>query len=324
MTGQYYVFIIWNKALFCKDRILNDLKSSFRVEKGFYIKWKKEHFLDDLRAFYGVKSPDVRQKRSYIGEGLFYVTLVYDEIPTFGRRKTYNGYELINEKVYDKKWLYRKWTGGNFRIHCSQDEQETKHDLTVLLGSNYSEKISNIEWESILEEDTSGFQDFHSVDALSDVLKLFDGSAVLHDNESIFVFSKCRSNIVFFLKCKRITDWHYIISINGKEYDLYLYGEEEGDIPEGFYEKIGKNPGLMEDFLNIQIDYGAFLENRLCLTEKINDFFLQNGFSGNLIRKNPMRIENRIGVFKRIKDYLKYCYLFFKEKKTYENENKNR
>ena len=64
--SEKYVFIIWNKALFCKKKILSDLKKSFHIENVFYIEWNRTSYPDNLKAFYGTKTTDIRKKMDYI------------------------------------------------------------------------------------------------------------------------------------------------------------------------------------------------------------------------------------------------------------------
>ena len=321
-TEPYYIFILWNKALFCKDRILCDLRKTFKLEKAFFMQWSKEWYLDNLQAFYGVKSPDVAQKRAYIGDGPFYVVIVRDNDPVYDKRETYDGSETVNARIYDKKWLYRKWTGGNFRVHCSQDEKETVHDLTVLLGKDYLKKIETVPWDSVLKEDTSGIGSFPSIKDLSETLKGFDECIVLENGDELLVFSRCRSNVVFFLHPEKTDDRHAVLDIGNKRYDLILYGEAEGDVPEGFCDKVVCDPALIRGFLRIRDDYDAYLGNRSSMPKKVSAFLEQQGFSGNLIQKDPLRTENKAGYIRKIKDILKYDYLLIKEKILYGNKKK--
>ena len=35
----------------------------------------------------------------------------------------------MNSILFDKKQLYRKWTGGGHKVHTSNSEEESFHDI---------------------------------------------------------------------------------------------------------------------------------------------------------------------------------------------------
>lgn len=151
MNNQY-VFIIWNKALFAKDRIINDLNDSFEIEKLFYIEWSKNKFEDNLLALYGEKCNNPKEKAFAVGRRKFLVLIVKDNNPIFEDRQQHKLVK-VNSGIYDKKWLYRRWTAGNFRIHASVTDEETRHDLSILLGNNYEIILDRVINDEILKID---------------------------------------------------------------------------------------------------------------------------------------------------------------------------
>lgn len=162
MNNQY-VFIIWNKALFAKDKIINDLSKSFEIQKQFYIEWSKENFEKNLIALYGKKCDNPKQKAIYIGKGKFLVIIIKDNNPVFERREQQHKLVLVNSNVYDKKWLYRKWTAGNFRIHASVTDEETKHDLSILLGNKCNLLIEKTKANETIMRDVENVDDVMAV-----------------------------------------------------------------------------------------------------------------------------------------------------------------
>lgn len=162
MNNQY-IFIIWNRALFCKNKILNDIKKSFIVKKMFYINWDRNEFKNNLKKLYGNKCNDLKQKSFLVGKDKFLVVIVEDKEPKFEDRLQQNVLVKVNSNIYDKKWLYRKWTAGNFRIHASVSEEETIHDLSILLGNNYEEIINKISDEEVLNINAYDYIEDNSV-----------------------------------------------------------------------------------------------------------------------------------------------------------------
>ncbi|MBQ6478132.1 MAG: hypothetical protein IJI44_02055 [Erysipelotrichaceae bacterium] len=318
MHKECYLFLIWNKAFFCKDKILKDLKSSFLIRKTFYIRWSEENFLKNLKAFYGTKTADVKEKARYVGKDLFYVIFVEDPDPLFEQRKTYNGSETVNARIYDKKWLYRKWTGGNFRVHSSQDKKETEHDLTVLLGPDFMKRIDACTMNGMIETDTKGILGFASLQEFKDALGSFSRNVILEDQERVTVLTECRSDLECFLGLEQSGTYHHRLKVGDGDYDLCLLGEAEGDLPEGFLTKISDDPSMGTDFLKVKEDYLEFLHDRLKISDPLRKYMGRYGFSFDFEKKDPFRKESAKSLFRRCKDELKYRYLILRE--SFQNE----
>ena len=90
--------------------------------------------------------------------------------------------------------MYRKWTGGNFRIHSSLNADETKHDLTALFGYNYLNVINNINNESHININTIKFNKYSNINELIMTLKSFNNSIAYLINKDIYIFTKCRKD----------------------------------------------------------------------------------------------------------------------------------
>ena len=215
MDNQY-IFIIWNKALFAKERIVSDLEKSFEIKKQFYIKWNKENFEKNLHALYGTKCSSPKQKIRYIGSGKFLVLIVQDNNPKYKYRKQQNKNELVNANIYDKKALYRKWTAYNFRIHSSVSDIETKHDLTILLGPEYNNIINNIENNETINLDTKGIIGFKSIDEFIESINSFDVSSVKRKDYNLYIKTNNGLNLLYFIDNKKI------ININGINYNVVI------------------------------------------------------------------------------------------------------
>lgn len=304
-----YLFIVWNKALFCKDKITNDLKQSFVIEKYFYVCWEKDKFIADLKALYGFKSADVQEKAHYVGNGKFLVIIVSDNEPEFDYVDSPEGKELVNIRIYKKKKLYRKWTAGNFRVHSSTNETETRHDLSILFGPDYENLISSINDKETLKLDTIGVRGFQSSEELCRSLDLLGNSKHIAENEVITVFTDYRVNAVYMI-CpdKEYSENTYGKLINNKEYILDIFGEKEGDLPEGLVEKI--NDKTSEEFLVIKGRYKEYLKNRKEMDSEISEFLDRNGFTKEFEARDAMRDIPRKGFIEIVKNKVKYIIAF--------------
>lgn len=135
-----YLYIIWSTAYYKKTEILEDINKTFKVHKIIEIAWTKDKFAENLSRFYGQKLPKNSFKEKACGKEPFTLVVFEDEKPNFEMRKTSRGKEeRVNSRVFDKKLLYREWTYPqegriHSRIHGTNSYEETKHDLTLLLG----------------------------------------------------------------------------------------------------------------------------------------------------------------------------------------------
>ena len=97
--------------------------------------WTKRLFRDNLQRLYRYTLPNVKFKESRCGNGEFLVVIISDENPKYEKRKTPNGMELVNSKIYDLKAKYREWL-EQFAVHGTLTDIETNHNLTMLFGKN--------------------------------------------------------------------------------------------------------------------------------------------------------------------------------------------
>lgn len=145
MESKIHLMILWEEALFLEDRILSDLRDNFSILKVFNVHWTEDLFLDNYTIFYShslrTLSPE-RQKEvllnkiAHCGVGSFKAIVLIDNAPHYEKRQTSSGDSIVNSNVFDKKALYRSWTGGGSKIHASDNEWETNKDLTILFGLN--------------------------------------------------------------------------------------------------------------------------------------------------------------------------------------------
>ena len=181
--ASIHLMIIWSEAMNYKDKIIEDLKLNFKVLNLFSIKWDRNLFMENYTIFYAhsLKELDrfslekvLTDKILHCGTDKFTVIIFQDDNPHYSNRQTSSGKRLVNTNVFDKKNLYRKWTGGGHRIHASDDEWETNKDLTLLLGQNIKDYLKNNSFQTISEKTYSqnciGVNGYNSIQELFYVL----------------------------------------------------------------------------------------------------------------------------------------------------------
>ena len=138
MTNEIHLVIIWSKASDKKEKILNDLSNKFEILNQYLIGWDKADFSDNLSRFYGENLPKNSNKEKHCGIGDFYCVVVKDKNPIYDYRKTSKGDRIVNVNLFDSKQEYRKWSGGGHKIHATDNINESKLQIALLLGSTYS------------------------------------------------------------------------------------------------------------------------------------------------------------------------------------------
>lgn len=141
MGKELHLFIIWEHAKKIQDKILEDISRDLDIIKVVNVKWSRLAFAENLQRFYGTKLHRWSFKERECGNGPFTLVLVHDNDPKYENRKTSRGKdEFVNVKMFDRKQKYRSWLGGNnAKVHCTNSEEETAHDLMLLLGMTIDE-----------------------------------------------------------------------------------------------------------------------------------------------------------------------------------------
>lgn len=187
MTSEIHLFILWENARVEEGKILDDIKSSFTLLKEYEISWTPDLVASNFSRFYGQNLPNKSFKEKECGRGSFLLCIVRDDSPTYEVRNTSHGYEEVNINLFDKKSLYREWTGGGHKVHCTTNVKETNHDLTLLLGKNTDDWLKenkSSERES-LHKDIEGANGWDSIAHLFYVLNSTILYCVLRNYDSL-------------------------------------------------------------------------------------------------------------------------------------------
>ncbi|MGC3990528.1 MAG: hypothetical protein QM796_12780 [Chthoniobacteraceae bacterium] len=136
---ETHLFILWQQARDEELRILEDIGTRFEVVAVREVHWSPGRVAENFTRFYGQKLPPGSFKEEHCGSGPFLVVIVRDRHPLYENRPTSKGERLVNASLFDAKQRYRAWTGGGHRIHATDSETETRHNLALLFGVNLAE-----------------------------------------------------------------------------------------------------------------------------------------------------------------------------------------
>ena len=245
---EIHLFILWENALFKKQEILEDIKKSFDILAMYNITWSKEKFSENLSRFYGTNLPKGSGKEEHCGNGTFLLIVVRCNNPKYEKRDTSKGVQVVNINMFDKKTYYRELTGGGHKVHATNSETETNHDLTLLLGKSVQDFLKeNPSFNGIeknINQDLIGSNKWNSVEELFYVLNNTADYAILrnyenlpeeiyvNDHNDIDLICTSYENIAYILNAKKVFNEeyrvHYKTEINDKfaYFDLRYVGDD--------------------------------------------------------------------------------------------------
>ena len=144
IKGELHVIIIWQHARNMETKIINDIESEFSIRAKHYIEWSEKTAYKNFSRFYAIKSRYAKGKMKHCGAGEFVLLVVEDSHPVYEDRQTNDGVVRVNKNLFDKKTLYRQWTGEGHKIHATNTVAETSHNLALFFGVNYQDFVQSL------------------------------------------------------------------------------------------------------------------------------------------------------------------------------------
>ena len=154
MKEELHLFIIWENGREKQQEIISDINNCFKIINVYEIEWDKDEFPNNLSRFYGTNLPKGSRKEVHVGNGKFLLVVIKVSNPVYETRMTSKGEKIVNINMFDKKSEYRELTGGGDKVHGTNNEIETNHDLTLLLDKNIEDylKENNTTWDGSIKE----------------------------------------------------------------------------------------------------------------------------------------------------------------------------
>ncbi len=184
---ERHLFVIWEKASYAKDRIINDIKSNLEIIQIAECSWTPNIAHKNFSRFYGTNLPINSFKERECGKGPFHIIFVLDQNPNYLERRTSKGLKVVNVNIFDLKEKYRSWTNGGSKIHATNDPVEFNHDITLLTGLNeidYFRKYGQCNYRKI-KQDIIGTTGWKSLKDLFYVLNNTVKYVILRGHEYI-------------------------------------------------------------------------------------------------------------------------------------------
>lgn len=188
MKKETHLFILWEKAIYKKEEILTEIQNKFSVINMYEVEWSKEKFVENIIRFYGTNLPNAKEKTEHCGNGKFLLVIVNDENPIYEKRNTTKGEKIVNVNMFDCKEKFRQITGGGHKVHATNDEIETNHDITLLLNKNLEDYLKSTEKaENIIsiKKDLFGAKGWNDVNEMFYALNNCLNYAILRNYECL-------------------------------------------------------------------------------------------------------------------------------------------
>ncbi len=202
---ELHLFIIWEAARKYEKEIIQQIETKFSIMQTFSITWSPYLISRNFTRFYGESLPDDSDKELHCGGGEFKLVVVMDNNPVYEERKTSKGHKTVNTNMFDTKSKLRALTGGGHKIHGTDNQQETKHNLALLIGLSTVDFIKQYpqrKEDIILKQDLAGTNGWKSFDELFYILNECSEYVVLRNvkNINIEYFSNNEGDIDLLAK----------------------------------------------------------------------------------------------------------------------------
>ena len=213
LKAEIHIVLIWEKGLNKLDHILHDLKDSFDVLDVIKISWNESLFSNNLSRFYGQKLPDKSFKEKHCGNGSFVSVIIRHNKPFYENRTTSKGKCLVNSLLFEKKQLYRNWTGGGHKVHTSNDVKESARDIFLLLNKTIEDYSDSDIWSGNIrsfDSNIRGFSGWKNFDDFFDFINTSSEYIVLRNYKNFESMDSDFSDIDFLT-----SDRDFMYSVNG-------------------------------------------------------------------------------------------------------------
>lgn len=143
MNSEIHLFVLWQNARSAESRILQDMRQNFDILATIDSSWPTTVSAEQgFRRFYGTFLQDAAGKVRRAGAGRFLVVVVRDNTPQYEYVSTARGIERVDVNVFNKKYEYRAWVGGQHRVHGTNSPEEARRDVLLLTGHPLAEWVS--------------------------------------------------------------------------------------------------------------------------------------------------------------------------------------
>ena len=185
------IVIIWSKARIKEQEMITELSNNFNIISCNEIFWSQSKIDDNFHRIYDVAPTGGRAgKRNEVGDEAFIVVVLEDTNPIYQYRVDASGrFKMVNSNIVDKKRLFRKWVGGSYMVHSTDNLNEFFNNSILLFGKEKTLQFledtpQDIKIERI-SSDLVGANGWKSVQELFEILNLTTQYVVLRGSNSI-------------------------------------------------------------------------------------------------------------------------------------------
>ncbi|MFA0208586.1 hypothetical protein AB4536_17040 [Vibrio cyclitrophicus] len=288
---EYHIFIIWEKGRNLESELINKIETEFEVVQTFSVKWSLYQVSNNFTRFYGANLPKNSDKEKHCGKGEFKLVVVKDNKPNYDIRQTSKGPRRVNTNMFDTKKTLRELTGGGHKIHGTDSEQETRHNVALLLGlslGDFLQKYTKRTEDIKLERDISGSLGWDSFDQLFYILNECSEYLVLRNadniNEEYFInndgdvdlLARNSDEVKYVLgDLNSINEKreHMYVAVNNNEVKFEVYNTGENLFHESFENALFKQRRMFGNIVCLQkeMEFFGLIYHALLMKPKLSE-----------------------------------------------------
>ncbi len=187
---ELHLIVLWNKAREKQDEIIEDISGKLQILECIDLAWTPENTINNYKRFYGFSEKSAEQKVSFCGIGNPLLITVMDNNPNYRIVESNRGFEYLNYNIFALKLKYRDLFGGLHVVHTTNNPNEVKYDICMLLGINREDylKTAPLKWNGEIKRvkrDLSGCEGYQSFKEMFYVLNETTNYAVLRNHEML-------------------------------------------------------------------------------------------------------------------------------------------
>lgn len=187
---ELHLIVLWPKAREQQDKIIADVSSKLQILECVEIAWTPSNAANNYTRFYNFSEKSGKRKAEICGPGNPLLITVLDNDPNYRIVESNRGFEYLNYNLFELKLKYRDMFEGLHVVHTTNNSNEVKHDLCMLLGISAKDYLSSApkSWDGkirSIKKDLAGCNGYDSFEEMFYVLNETVNYAVLRNYEML-------------------------------------------------------------------------------------------------------------------------------------------
>lgn len=189
--NELHLIVLWPKAREKQSEIIADISENLQILECIEVEWTPEKSTNNYKRFYGFSDKASERKAKVCGLGNILVITVMDNNPDYRLVESMRGFEYLNYNMFKLKLKYRNWFNDLHVVHTTNNPNEVKHDICMLLGissKDYLQSTTNKIYDGsirYIKRNLAGCDGYKSFEDMFYVLNETVNYAVLRNHEML-------------------------------------------------------------------------------------------------------------------------------------------